>query len=473
LHNDYFEGTKEILPTTHLEIDDNTFCDLSISQHWETIYRYDCSCGAEKTRTWRRKWGWSKEYSHAIEAELGFSLSIGLASLSPKITAKINKSLTISIEEEVEEQTKFTAPKCGKHEITIYQLISEWNIKISQKIKRRLRKPLLKEFNPPIYRIAESNATIESPKVYHELPDCNCKDGVQYDGNVTLAINSGVINLPCKRLSDNKIEIYGIHNKLFSKGDIVKLEELPIEVSKSLHSSREAKVLTYGEKMPILNVTELLSEFEKLVLAANEILLAANEILLKYFGQDLSMLKTLFGQNYNLRALFFGLLDDFALKHISTDSWNSVHTLTNFSMYDKEKLIKVKESLSKVRNGDLSELSEQLQAFYRSYNENDFLSPLLNLLDLLQQVEAKAQLLSMFRELFDLVNEFHESFKDSIIDVLRKLADILFRLIDGNDIQEAVLMRKEFVIDSEAQLDELKNKAKRLLDLTIEKWTNL
>jgi hypothetical protein len=468
LHNDYFEGTKEILPTTHLEIDDNTFCDLSISQHWETIYRYDSSCGAEKTRTWRRKWGWSRESSNAIEAELGFSLSIGLASLSPKITTKINKSLTISIEDEVEEQTKFTAPKCGKHEITIYQLISEWNIKISKKIKRRWREPLLREFNPSIYRIAESNATIESPKIYPELSDCNCKDMVQYDGNATLAINSGVVNLPCKRLSDNKIEIYGIHNKLFSKGDIVKLEELPIEISKSLHSSRESKILTYGEKLPILNATELISEFEKLVFAAKE-------ILLKYLGQDLSMLKKYFGENYNLGPLFFRLLGDFALTYASTASSASFHTLKNFSMYDKEKLTKVKESLNKVRNGDLSELSEQLQTSYRSYNENE---PLFLLtLDLFikeeYKEEAKAQLLSMFRELSELANEFYESCKDSIIDFLRKLADILFRLIDDNDIQEAVLMRKEFVSDGEDQLNELKNKAKRLLDLTKEKWPNL
>lgn len=115
---------------TRVEIDSNTYCDLSIYQYWESVYRNDCSCGIEKTRTWRKKSGWSKEYSIAIEAELGFSLNIGLASLSPKITAKINRSLNMSLEEEEQEETKFTAPKCGKHEIAIYQLISEWHIKL-------------------------------------------------------------------------------------------------------------------------------------------------------------------------------------------------------------------------------------------------------------------------------------------------------------------------------------------------------
>lgn len=130
MRNGYFEGTKEVFPHSHIQINDSTYCDLSIGQYWENIYRSDCSCGVEKTWTWRRKSGWSKEYSAAIEAELGFSLSIGLASISPKITAKINKSVNISMEQEEEEQTKFNAPKCGKHEIAIYQLISLWNIKL-------------------------------------------------------------------------------------------------------------------------------------------------------------------------------------------------------------------------------------------------------------------------------------------------------------------------------------------------------
>ena len=92
---------------------------------------------------------------------------------------------------------------CGKHEITIYRLISVWNIKLFKKIKKPLRKPLAKEFSSPIYKIGEFEWT-ESNKVYDTLPNCNCKDNVEYDGNVTLAINSGLVNLPCKRLSDKK-----------------------------------------------------------------------------------------------------------------------------------------------------------------------------------------------------------------------------------------------------------------------------
>lgn len=277
MYADYFEGRKEILPITRFDIDSNTYCDLSIYQYWESVYRNDCSCGVEKIRKWRKKFGWSKEYSIAIEAELGFSLNIGLASLSPKITAKINKSINTSLEIEEEEQTKFTAPKCGKHEIAICQLISEWNIKLFKNKKRRFRGPKLIESEPSICKIGESVYT-EASNVYVSLPNCNCKDKAEYDGNVTLAINSGVINIPCKRLSD-KIEIYGIAHKLFSEGEVVKLEDLPINISKSLHSTSEAKILTYGENMPILNITELVDKFEIL-------LVSVKEILLKYLGPD-------------------------------------------------------------------------------------------------------------------------------------------------------------------------------------------
>lgn len=440
----YFEGTKEILPITRLEIDSSTYCDVSISQYWSSVYRNDCSCGVEKTRTWRRKMGWSKEYSFALEAELGFNLSIGLASLSPKITAKINKTINVSMEEEEQEVTKFTAPKCGKHEIDIYQLISEWRIKLFKNKKRRFRKPLLIEFNPSTYRIGESDWT-ESNNIYDPLPNCNCKDKVEYDGNVTLAINSGVINLPCQRLGD-KIVIYGIKNRLVSQGEILKLQELPIEVSKHLHSSSEAKVLTFGEKMPILDIIELIDKFEELVLEAKE-------ILLRYFDQD-----------YRTVTSIFEIVVNTLLRNI----FDPLQTLKNFLLDDEEKLRKMKLSLNKIRNGDLSEFSDQLNAFYGSYNEKTLETLLDPWIKEEHKDEVKAQLLNMFRELYDQVNKFYESCKELIIDFLTKSADLLFRLIDLNDIQEATLMAKEFVVSSEDQLHEFNNKARRLLNLLLD-----
>ena len=57
--------------------------------------------------------------------------------------------------------------------------------------------------------------------------------------------------------------------------------------------------------------------------------------------------------------------------------------------------------------------------------------------------------------MYDLVNGFYKSNQELAIDFLRKAADLLFRLIDANDTQEAILMTKEFIIGSEDQLYEL------------------
>jgi len=298
------------------------------------IYRSDCSCGVEKTWTWRRKSGWSKEYSSAIESELGFSLSIGLASISPKITAKINKSVNISMDQEEEEQTKFNAPKYGKHEIAIYQLISLWNIKLIKDKKRFLRKPLHLEFKQSTYKIGESEYT-ETNNVYDHLSNCNCKDSDSYDGNVTLAINSGIINLPCKRLN-NKIEIYEITNKLFSKGDLLKLEDLPIKVSRSLHTISEAKIITYGEKLPLCDTRELIDIFKKLMLIVTE---------------NISMQLN----NGNIQNMVSSF--EIAIRNILSFFLQS---LKNILFDDEAKLMEAKQSLNRLREGDLFELSKYL-----------------------------------------------------------------------------------------------------------------
>jgi hypothetical protein len=443
---DYFVGNKEILPMTRFEIDQNTYCEVSIFQHWDSVYRNDCSCGVEKTRRWMKKTGWSKEYALAVEAEIGFSLSIGLASLSPKIAAKINKSLNISIEKEEEETTKFTAPKCGIHEIAIYQLITEWNIKLFKNKKRLFRKTLPVEFNHPTQYVGESVFT-ESSNVYEPLPNCNCKDKNEYNGNVTLAINSGVINLPCKRL-DNKIEIYGIDKKLFSQGEILKLEELPIEVSKSLHSTSEAKILTFGERMPLFNVIELIAKFEKLILTAKE-------VLLRYFGKDFKKITS-----------FFEIFVDFFILKIPSYPFQ---TFKNFLTDDEWKVRTAKQSLDKLRNGDLSEFSKQFNAFHRSFTDADLLSLFDPWIKEEHKEETKAQFLELFKELYSIADEFFQSSKELIIDFIRKAADLLYRLIDANNIQEAILMTKEFVIGSEDQMYEFNNKAKKLLNVVLDK----
>ena len=48
LNFNYFEGIREIIPSTHFEVDKNTFADVSISQFWDLVYRDECSCGEEK-----------------------------------------------------------------------------------------------------------------------------------------------------------------------------------------------------------------------------------------------------------------------------------------------------------------------------------------------------------------------------------------------------------------------------------------
>ena len=210
--------------------------------------------------------------------------------------------------------------------------------------------------------------------------------------------------------------------------------------------------MTYGEKIPILNVTELITKFEKLVLSAKEILSVSARTGLN--AEELSS---------------FELLLNIVLTNASLAS---LQALTKFSMDDNEKLRRMKQSLNKVQNGDLSELSKELSAFSRAYDEIRFLS----LLDLWikeeHKEEARAQLLDIFTALYHLVNEFYESCKDSVIDFLRKVADILVRLIGANDIQDAVLMRKEFVIDAEDQLCEFNNKSKRSLSLILDKPIN-
>lgn len=144
-----------------------------------------------------------------------------------------------------------------------------------------------------------------------------------------------------------------------------------------------------------------------------------------------------------------------------------MQTLRNLLVDDENELAKAKQSLIKVRNGDLSELTDQLNAFYASFNENDILSLLDPWIKEENKEQTTAQLLNMFRKLYDLVTEFYKSNQELIVDFLRKAADLLFRLIDANDTQEAILMTREFITVSEDQLYELNSKTQRLVNLIL------
>ena len=132
----YFEGIREIIPSTHFEVDKNTFADVSISQFWDLVYRDECSCGEEKTITYKEEIGVSQEESTSIEGELGFTIQAVLTALSSKVGVKFNKVITISKKVERTRFSKFQILKCGKHEKIVYQLVSKWHVE-PYKIKKR------------------------------------------------------------------------------------------------------------------------------------------------------------------------------------------------------------------------------------------------------------------------------------------------------------------------------------------------
>jgi len=186
----------------------------------------------------------------------------------------------------------------------------------------------------------------------------------------------GVVNLPCKIFGD-KIEMYGMENTVVYDGDVLKLDELPIEISRSLHFSSEARVLTHGRNLPLLNIPELVNKFEKLMLSAKEIL-----------SRNL-------GQDYEQAESIFGSIVVILLKNIA----NPLETLKTFLLDNEEHIRITKESLNKIRNGDLSELYNQLNAFYLLFNEMNFESLMDISIKEEHKEEVKARLQNLYREL--------------------------------------------------------------------------
>jgi hypothetical protein len=144
------------------------------------------------------------------------------------------------------------------------------------------------------------------------------------------------------------------------------------------------------------------------------------------------------------------------VNNLITDMSYPLDILKNL-IIDDDKKLQTKQFLDKIRTGDLSELTEQLNVFYTSYNQKN----LLSLLDPLIKGEYKEEVKAQFLNIYGQLKEFYDSSKEWIVDFLRKATDLL---IDANDIQEAILMKKEFMISSEDQLYEFTNKSERLLN---------
>jgi hypothetical protein len=239
----YFSGSKEVARIYEETHRNKIYYNVLVSRYWNLFHSSSCSCGEPKDVTIRVTTGLSKESYDKSDSEIGSNLGFGLVSISSRLSKESGESLKISREQTVEDKTTYRAPECGKKSIDIYQLFTKWHIE--QHNHRGIFKKKL-DVKYIDFEVGESQWHTDY-KVLEQLPECGCRQQASYNGTVMLDARNATITLPCN-ISGDKIVIYGIKNKSLSKGNVIKVNELPIELPKFLDLiSEDAEIVTVTE----------------------------------------------------------------------------------------------------------------------------------------------------------------------------------------------------------------------------------
>lgn len=150
--------------------------------------------------------------------------------------------MAISIEQRTEYKDTIKAPQCGKRRIDIYQLQTKWHIESHIRKRKNIffKNDEVKDYNI----IVNENLWRYFYKLMDPVPECgrDCLSQGSYNGVITLETDGGNLTLP-GNISEGSATIYGT-TKQFMKGDSIKLDEMPLEISGNIISKdKEAKVI--------------------------------------------------------------------------------------------------------------------------------------------------------------------------------------------------------------------------------------
>lgn len=178
-----------------LSADANSRLTCSIFQKWIEELSDCCYCGMQSSAKLSKTVEFSTKNSSSmegsIESSLGFS---GLVQLKSKIQGVIGREVSWSRSKGIEVDFPIEAPKCGQAELTIYQMIREYEISYFVKGGYLFRRD--------VWDHRWSKNLTEETDNYSALPDCTewderCKCepvlSPQYDGR--LSVDFGQLNL--------------------------------------------------------------------------------------------------------------------------------------------------------------------------------------------------------------------------------------------------------------------------------------
>lgn len=195
----YYEGRKEAGAFSY-SLNDKTNIDCQIFERWEDI---DCSttarCGGTGTCEVVKKVGISEStaisFKESFEAVLGVK---GIAHLKGYAESALRKEVNWSASTETKKTFPFSSPKCGFSTLSIYQLVREYELTITQ--SRTLRSDL--RWSRLIVERTNNHDAI--PYIENFDPVCNClpKENEEslYDGLLTFDLGDVSFRVPYKTI---------------------------------------------------------------------------------------------------------------------------------------------------------------------------------------------------------------------------------------------------------------------------------
>jgi hypothetical protein len=196
----YFVGRLNLGEPLEVRISGHKKVRCAIFQRWLEKQTYECSCGLSSPFKVTKTWGISQKESELLENTIGSSIGKkGIAELKSSIKSTLGREVEWTYTKAEEMSFVCEAPECGRREITVYQLVNEFELVeysrgylFKKNVWDRTRARMITE------ELASYSSTQDTLEYDERCKNCEAKASPEFDGRLSLDFGPLCLLVPYK-----------------------------------------------------------------------------------------------------------------------------------------------------------------------------------------------------------------------------------------------------------------------------------
>jgi hypothetical protein len=208
----YYEGRRRVGGFSQSLESGKSKVDVEIFERWIDVDASTTArCGAVSNSQITRSVGLSEKSTHNLKGVIESALGVqGLINLKAQVEELIGHEVSWNHSVSITKVFEYTAPKCGRYTLTIYELSREYQITYS----RQLWRP----FQPNIWDKKWTRTLLETTNIHDGYPDieefdeaCNCNKArpSEYDGRLCFDLGKLSFRVPYRLTKDGfEVQIF-------------------------------------------------------------------------------------------------------------------------------------------------------------------------------------------------------------------------------------------------------------------------